>query len=269
MVMPVEIGVILPTSTPDPEHPVLGDVAGAARFAEECGLESVWSTDHVVASAPILDSTAVLATAAAVTSRIKVGYGVMILALRPPAWAAKQISTLQYLSGNRVLLGVGTGNPAHGDTGWRAAARSFTDRGALTDQALAELPALVTGAPTALADGTPLTMGPGAPMPEVLVAGAGAKALERAVRYADGWLGMGLTPEQAAANATELAVRADAAGRAAPRVTVVGPPLGSDPVRAAELVAAYEQAGTHRLILPPDGADHRAAYERAATLLTR
>jgi alkanesulfonate monooxygenase SsuD/methylene tetrahydromethanopterin reductase-like flavin-dependent oxidoreductase (luciferase family) len=116
----IEIGVILPTSTPDPAQPILGDVRESARFAEEAGLDSVWSTDHVIASAPILDSTVVLATAAAVTGRVKIGFGVMLLALRPVAWAAKQISTLQYVSGERVLLGVGTGNPAHGDTGWRA-----------------------------------------------------------------------------------------------------------------------------------------------------
>ena len=69
----------------------------------------------------MLDSTVVLATAAAVTERITIGYGVMLLALRPVAWAAKQISSLQYVSGERVVLGVGTGNPAHGDIGWRAA----------------------------------------------------------------------------------------------------------------------------------------------------
>ena len=115
----IEIGVILPTSTPDPARPILGDVRESARFADEAGLDSVWSTDHVIASAPMLDSTVVLATAAAVTGRVKIGFGVMLLALRPVAWAAKQISTLQYVSGERVLLGVGTGNPAHGDIGWR------------------------------------------------------------------------------------------------------------------------------------------------------
>jgi len=107
----IKIGVILPTSTPDPAQPIMGDVRASARLAEELGLDSVWSTDHLVASAPILDSSVVLATAAAVTDRITIGYGVMILALRPAAWAAKQISTLQYVSGNRVVLGVGTGNP--------------------------------------------------------------------------------------------------------------------------------------------------------------
>src|SRR5689334_25009542 len=119
--MTVEIGVILPTSTPDPNRPVLADVKDSARYAEELGLDSVWSTDHLVASAPLLDSSVVLATAAAVTERITVGYNVMLLALRPVAWAAKQINTLQLVSNNRLVLGVGTGNPAHGDIGWRAA----------------------------------------------------------------------------------------------------------------------------------------------------
>ena len=80
--MSIEIGVILPTSTPDPAQPILGDVRESARFAEEAGLDSVWSTDHVIASAPILDSTVVLATAAAVTGRVKIGFGVMLADVR-------------------------------------------------------------------------------------------------------------------------------------------------------------------------------------------
>jgi alkanesulfonate monooxygenase SsuD/methylene tetrahydromethanopterin reductase-like flavin-dependent oxidoreductase (luciferase family) len=50
--MQVEIGVILPTSTPDPAQPILADVRASARFAEEAGLDSVWCTDHLLASAP-------------------------------------------------------------------------------------------------------------------------------------------------------------------------------------------------------------------------
>jgi alkanesulfonate monooxygenase SsuD/methylene tetrahydromethanopterin reductase-like flavin-dependent oxidoreductase (luciferase family) len=60
----------------------------------------------------MLDSSVVLATAAAVTMRITIGYGVMLLALRPVSWAAKQISSLQYVSGNRIALGVPTPRPA-------------------------------------------------------------------------------------------------------------------------------------------------------------
>jgi hypothetical protein len=39
--MTIEIGVILPTSTPGPTQPILGDVRESARFAEQAGLDSV------------------------------------------------------------------------------------------------------------------------------------------------------------------------------------------------------------------------------------
>ena len=54
-----------------------GDVRASARLAEKMGLDSIWSTDHLVGSAPMLDSAVVLATAAAVTDRITIGFGVM------------------------------------------------------------------------------------------------------------------------------------------------------------------------------------------------
>jgi alkanesulfonate monooxygenase SsuD/methylene tetrahydromethanopterin reductase-like flavin-dependent oxidoreductase (luciferase family) len=163
----IKIGVILPASTPDPAHPIIGDIRASARLAEQLGLDSVWTTDHLIASAPMLDSSVVLATAAAVTERITIGYGVMLLALRTPAWAAKQVSSLQYVSGNRIALGVGTGNPVHGDIGWRAAGRSFADRGRRTDESLRVLPALVTGEPAVLEDGLEVTLSPGSAMPPV------------------------------------------------------------------------------------------------------
>ena len=160
-----------------------------------------------MASAPILDSTVVLATAAAVTDRITIGFGVMLLALRPAAWAAKQIGSLQYVSGNRIVLGVGTGNPAHGDIGWRAAGVSYQDRGRRTDKALRVLPALVTGQPAVLGDGLEVTLAPGSAMPPVLIAGNGDKALRHAAAYGDGWVCIGLPPD-------DIAVGSGRAGRA-------------------------------------------------------
>ncbi|MEV6323698.1 LLM class flavin-dependent oxidoreductase [Nocardia sp. NPDC051787] len=274
--MTLEIGIILPTSTPDPAHPILGDVRASARLAEQIGLDSVWSTDHLVASAPILDSTVVLATAAAVTDRIRIGYGVLLLALRPAAWAAKQIATLQYVSGDRLILGVGTGNPAHGDVGWRAAAAPFAERGRRTDEALRVLPDLVAGRPTTLPDGTVVTLSPGASMPPVLVAGDGARARRRAAAYADGWVAIGLEPNEVRANKAELASLADEYGRRPLSVTIVAPSLATDPGHAADQLAAYADAGAERVILAPSGAEWRADYDFAAklkeqlnTLLTR
>ena len=162
----------------------------------------------------MLDSSVVLATAAAVTERITIGYGVMLLALRTPAWAAKQISTLQHVSGNRVALGVGTGNPVHGDIGWRAAGMSFADRGRRTDESLRVLPALVTGQPAVLGDGLEVTLSPGSVMPPVLIAGNGDRALRRAAAFGDGWISIALPPE-------EVAVGPGRAGRARGRPRAV------------------------------------------------
>ena len=262
----IKLGVILPTSTPDPTQPILGDVRASARLAEEAGLDSVWSTDHLVASAPILDAAVVLATAAAVTDRITIGFGVMLLALRPVAWAAKQIATLQQLSGNRVALGVGTGNPAHGDIGWRAAGVPFQDRGRRTDEALRLLPALVTGQPTVLGDGLEVTLAPGAPMPPVLVAGNGDRALRRAAAYGDGWPSIALPPEEVAAGLVALGELAAQQARPAPRATVVAPTLDTDLGKAVGQLAAYEAVGTERVILAPSASGWQRDYEFAGEL---
>lgn len=257
--MTVEIGVILPTSTPDPANPIIGDVRAAARFAEEVGLDSVWSTDHLVASAPMLDSTAVLATAAAVTERIRIGYNVLLLSLRPVTWAAKQVSTLQHLSGNRLVLGIGTGNPAHGDVAWRAAGLSYPDRGARTDAALAVLPDLIAGKTAVVEGDVEVAIAPGAPVPPIVVAGNGKRALRRAARFAGGWASIGLTPAEVATGLAEI-------DRPAVQATIVGPAVGDDPRQAAELLANYEAVGVERVILAPTGPDFHRDYEFAAAV---
>ena len=193
----------------------------------------------------MLDSSVVLATAAAVTERITIGYGVMLLALRPPAWAAKQISTLQHVSGNRVALGVGTGNPAHGDIGWRAAGMSFADRGRRTDESLQVLPALVTGQPAALGDGLEVTLSPGAAMPPVLIAGNGERAMRRAAAYGDGWISVGLPPEEVAPACRRWASSRPATAVRCRALTVVGPVLDADPGQGGR-PARRVRRGRHR-----------------------
>jgi alkanesulfonate monooxygenase SsuD/methylene tetrahydromethanopterin reductase-like flavin-dependent oxidoreductase (luciferase family) len=264
--MTIKLGLILPTSTPDPERPVLGDVGAAARTAEEAGVESVWSTDHLIASAPMLDSTVVLATAAAVTERVKIGYGVMLLALRPVAWAAKQVSSLQHVSGNRVLLGVGTGNPAHGDVGWRAAGTSYKDRGRRTDEALLVLPELIAGRTARVADDFEAAIAPGATVPPILVAGDGAKAVERAARFGDGWVSIGLSSENVPARLKVLGELADNYERSRPTITIVAPQLDADLTKAVAQLAAYQEAGVERLILAPTANGWERDYAWAAEL---
>jgi alkanesulfonate monooxygenase SsuD/methylene tetrahydromethanopterin reductase-like flavin-dependent oxidoreductase (luciferase family) len=106
------------------------DLTAFARHAEDAGLDGVFVGDHLTPAVPVPDSTLALAAAAAVTSRVRLGFGVMVLGLRHPAWAARQVATLQQLSGNRVILGVGLGGSAHGAAAWQAVGVPHQERGA-------------------------------------------------------------------------------------------------------------------------------------------
>ena len=144
-----DLGVFLPTIA-SPGEPT-GDVVVSARLAESLGFESVWAVDQLIAGTgfPMLESTVALAAAAAATTTIKLGFGVMVLPLRPVAWVAKQVAALQLVSGTRVLLGVGTGGDRHA-LSWSAAGVSPKERRQRVDEALQTLPSLTSGKPTKL-----------------------------------------------------------------------------------------------------------------------
>ncbi len=76
---------------------------------ERAGFDSVWTGDHVSFHNPLYESLTLLASYASITTRIKLGTGVYLLALRPPAIAAKITATLDALSGGRLIFGVGVG----------------------------------------------------------------------------------------------------------------------------------------------------------------
>jgi alkanesulfonate monooxygenase SsuD/methylene tetrahydromethanopterin reductase-like flavin-dependent oxidoreductase (luciferase family) len=179
----VNVGITLPSA---------GSVGAFARHAEDVGLDSVWTGDHLIPLTPRIDSMLTLAQAAATTTRLRVGVGVLILALRQVVWAAKQVASLQALSGGRLLLGVGTGGAVHGDAAWRAVGVPFDERVPRTFESLALLPSLVAGESTQV-DGESVTLAPGAPMPPVLI-GGGTGALTRAVRLGHGWYPAFLPP---------------------------------------------------------------------------
>ena len=66
-----------------------------------------WAGDHLACPAPGLDAPACLAAAAAVTERIALGFSVMLLGLRTPAWTAKQLTTIDVLSRRAAAAGRG------------------------------------------------------------------------------------------------------------------------------------------------------------------
>ena len=215
-----EIGVFLPTMCPPGEVP--GDVRAAAQHAEALGFESVWVVDQLIAGTgvPFLDGTVALAFVAGATSRVRLGFGVVILPLHSTVWLAKQVASLQHASGGRVILGAGAGGDRH-DLSWRAAGVARAERGQRTDAALRILPDLIAGRPTLLApDDPPLQLAPGASVPPIVVGGASEAALRRTVEYADGWFSLPAPPDAIAASASRLAELAASQQRNTPSVTV-------------------------------------------------
>ncbi|MFE6390192.1 MULTISPECIES: LLM class flavin-dependent oxidoreductase [Nocardiopsis] len=208
-------------------HTTLADAAGhivspgdVARRAEAVGLDSLWASDHLAWDTPILDSLTALAAAAAVTTRLEVGTGVLQLALRNPAWAAKQIGTVQAIAGGRLQLGVGIGGAPVEE--WAAAGVPVTERAARTDRVLEALPRLLAGEETDVpeAGGARIRLQPPVPMPRVWIGGGSRAALRRTARYGDAWLPAGVTPEQVRDGNKELAALAAEEGRAVPGVGV-------------------------------------------------
>jgi alkanesulfonate monooxygenase SsuD/methylene tetrahydromethanopterin reductase-like flavin-dependent oxidoreductase (luciferase family) len=206
----------------------VADVRPFARYVDELGLDAVFVPDHL--EVPCLESMTTLATVAAVTERIKLGFGVLVLPLRQPAWVAKQVATLQLLSGNRIILGVGVGGSMHGMSGWEATGTPYAERGRRTDAALALLPRLIAGEPVMLDSGEQLTLAPGAEVPPIWVGGDSEAALRRAVVYGSAWYTQAMVlPDEVARCAQRLAELSAELGRPTPDVVVGATALlGSD-----------------------------------------
>jgi alkanesulfonate monooxygenase SsuD/methylene tetrahydromethanopterin reductase-like flavin-dependent oxidoreductase (luciferase family) len=200
--VPVSIGVSFPESIV-PGAP-LPDIAGLARLAEHVGLDGVWVGDRLATDGlSVLDSGLSLAVAAAVTSRIAVGYAIYVPSLRPLAWAAKQVATLQHIAGGRLQLGVALGGGG-GDAEYLAAGLRRSDRVRRTDEFLALLPGILAGQPFPYASGTSggdaIRLLPTAPTPPLWIGGNSLAALRRTVRFGDGWLAGLQTPLEFAAS---------------------------------------------------------------------
>jgi probable F420-dependent oxidoreductase len=263
-----------------------------ACAAEERGFESVFFPDHThvpVGGASgwpsgtgvpeyyrtVMDPVVVLGAVAAATTSILLGTAVCLVTERDPIILAKQVATLDQLSGGRVVLGVGAGwndeemhnhggDPRHRFTLLRERIEAMTaiwtqDEAAYTGKLVHFAPMWSWPKPVQR------------PRPPVLLGGSGPRVLDRIVAYADGWIpyrdstdqvtdGISGDIEEFEPELTRrirvLQEKAAAAGRSQIPVTLFNP----CPHRAA--LERYQQMGIDRLVfwLPTEG--------RAATLRT-
>ncbi len=224
-----------------------------ARYAEEAGLDELWVTDHVAippddaegSNGRYLDPLTTLAYLAGVTQRIGLGTSVLILPYRPPLPTAKAIATIQELSRGRLTLGVGVGWM---DSEFRALGVDRGKRGAISDQTLDFIRRCFDSEDDVVEEnGQKFYFRPKPTRPTIFVGGAAPHALERAVRYGDGWIPMSADPEKLAPAIERLHVLAEEAGRPKPEVACMGG-LPPQPEQAAAQLRTLANLGVTRFL---------------------
>jgi len=247
----------------------------AVRHAEAAGFESVWAGEHVILPDPqvppspmaprdpALDSLFALTWAAAHSDTLRLGTGIVILPQRNPVVLAKELTSLDVLSGGRLIFGVGAG---YLEAEFRAVGANFDERGAVTDEYLDALECLwyeehpeyhgrfvefsgVDAYPRPLQQPIPLVVGGHTP-----------PAYRRAVSRAHGWYGFRMTPED---TVTSLAGLRSAASEVERR-----PELGELEITVTprgrltrERAAAFAELGVDRVVVRARGASPEAVDE--------
>ena len=168
---------------------------------EELGFDSAWTSEHIFFYFPTFDAATSLAAMAARTQSIRLGTAVLLLPLRPAALAAKEIASVDIMSGGRITVGIGIGGeyPKEFD----AVGVPVNERGARTDEALRVLKQLYTedhvsfdGRFTKL-DGVTLAPKPAqAGGPPLWIAGRSDAAMRRAGRFGDGYFPYLFSPDR-------------------------------------------------------------------------
>jgi probable F420-dependent oxidoreductase len=167
--------------------------------AEELGYDSLWAGDHISYRNPILDVVVALSTFAAVTERITIGAGIVLLPLRHPSIVAREFASLDYVSGGRVILGVGVGGESAKD--FEAVGVPVSERGVRTDEAMLALRALFGEGPADFAgrffsfEGISIEPRPAqVGGPPLWVGGRSEAAIRRAGALGDGWIPIWISP---------------------------------------------------------------------------
>ena len=252
-----------------PEH-----AAGLARIAEESGFESLWTVEHVVVpggyesqypysssgrmpggeDADIPDPLVWLAYVAAVTERIKLATGILILPQRSPAVVAKEAATLDVLSNGRLVLGVGVG--------WLkeefdVIGVPFDERGPRTDDHIEALRAFWTqDEPTYHGPFTSFDNAKSNPKPvqaggiPIVIGGHTKASARRAGRLGDGFFPARGGLDELPALLDELRKAAADAGRDADAIEIT-----TGGAMDVETAKKYADLGVSRLVIPPLGFD--------------
>ena len=264
----MEVGVIIPNAGPKTSP---HNIVATAELAAELGYHSVWLTDHVVlpetvnarypyrshghwdypSDTPWLDPLLTLAWAGAAAPGLKLGTSVLVLPIRNPVLLAKQIASLDYLTGGRVLLGVGTGWMAEE---FAIVGEPFEGRGPRAEE-MVDIMRRYWSGEIVHYEGTYYTADPARMFPRpvqssipILWGGHSQAALRRVARSGDG-----LHPTQISLNALargldDLARHCESADRPFTDVTIAVRPGDNYAIDEASH-ARHVELGVHQLVV--------------------
>jgi probable F420-dependent oxidoreductase len=253
-------------------------IRACARAAEQLGFDALFVSDHLCippddtegSGGRYLDVLATLAYLAGMTERIRLGVSVLVLPYRPPVLTAKQVATIQELSGGRMILGVGVGWMRREFEALRVDPKK---RGALTTETLRVLHHLFANeaAPYAgaLVRFPAFVFQPRPARPPIWIGGNGPNAIARVLEFGDGWHPM-LPAAKLGPAVAALREQARAGGRDEPEI-VVRRGLKLDDIDAARArLEAERAAGATYFILDLGRyADEREFARSAETFVTR
>lgn len=256
-------GFVIPNNygVPDPH-----ELARLGVRAEALGFDSVWVNHHVLnvgyvrdrlEERPYHDALVMLTWLAAQTSRVTLGTSVLVMPYLHPMVLAKELATLDHLSGGRLVIGVGAGSLPEENAALRV---PYDSRGAYCNEFIEVLRTLWTDDRASFAgeffafddlisSPKPLQK----PHPPIVVGGNRPPALRRAARLADGWHPMNVSPDGVRRRLETVRSEARLAQRDHVLATVQ---VRLDMQRVtAESVAEYTDAGVSELVMSLATAD--------------
>lgn len=245
----MKVGLVLPLFSGDP-----GRVRSFARTAEELGFDGVFAFDHLFPPGgrpdqPSLEAFSVLSALAATTSRVTLGTLVTRATLRTPATIAKLATTIDDISGGRMILGVGTGDPID-EPEHRVFGLPYLDKVERREHLVETVEAvrsLFEGRTFERGRHVPEVAGPLLPPPvtpggpPIWIGGFADAVVRLAARHADAWNGWGMTIEEFGRKARLLREEAD--GRAVSPTWAGIAVVGRDDEDVSSLLRRRHQRG--------------------------
>ncbi|MYA19492.1 MAG: TIGR03619 family F420-dependent LLM class oxidoreductase [Chloroflexi bacterium] len=261
----------------DPE-----DLLDLASRAEQAGFASVWVAHHILNAGyvgerlgmkPYWDALTVLGWVAARTERVRLGTSVLVLPYLHPMPLAKQLATIDVLSGGRLDLGVGVGAMPEEN---EALGVDYHTRGAQADECIDVLKALwadgsasYAGAHYAFENAVSSPKPLQRPHPPLLIGGNGIPALRRVARSGDGWHPFLLTAEQMEQRLPRLDEELARVGRSREEISV-SLRVEMDTVPTREAAEVFAALGIDELVIALNSGDadeQRRRLDQAAAAL--